>query len=210
MYYCFLKEFNLNNKAFLVINKNKPQWKANLTNLVLQTVKDTPENKKLKSIRIILNSGKIFNSSLWEKLDKPKINKKNPPPIMNLSLKDLPNEQWKPLFGYEGKYVISNKGRVKRLSGWKTGSSFFEEEQILAISLTKIKDKSYLFFRLHGQVRKSSMALSRFLYYCFVEEFDLNDKNLMITNESKLLWDIELSQLLLRSNYSVLNGKNEK
>lgn len=69
--------------------------------------------KKIKSIRIVLNSKKTLNHKLWEKLGKPLIDKKNPPAIMNLSLIDLPNEQWKSLPGYKGKYVISNwKGKT--------------------------------------------------------------------------------------------------
>lgn len=123
---------------------------------------------------------------------------------MNLSLKDLPDEQWKPLPGYKDKYVISNKGRIKRLSGWRIGINFFEEEQIVTINLTKVKDISYLVFRLHEQVHTSSMALPRLLYYCFVEEFDLNDMNIIIVNENSPLWNTDLSKFSLKSSYSVL------
>ncbi|MFP3597929.1 NUMOD4 domain-containing protein [Chryseobacterium sp. SIMBA_029] len=206
LYYCFIKEFDLNSKTNIIINKNKPQWKADASKLILQKAKDPPKDKKLKSIRIIANSGNLFNSFLWEKLAKPKIDKKNPPAILNLSLKDLPDEQWKPLPGYEDKYVISNKGRIKRLSGWRIGIIFFEEEQIVITNLTKVKDSCYLVFRLHEQVRTSLMALPRFLYYCFVNEFDLNDMNIVIVNENTPLWNMELSKFSLKSSYSVLKG----
>lgn len=33
----------------------------------------------------------------------------------NLSLEDLPNEEWKDIVGYEGLYQVSNLGRVKSL-----------------------------------------------------------------------------------------------
>lgn len=33
----------------------------------------------------------------------------------NLSLKDLPNEEWRDVIGYEGSYMVSNLGRVKSL-----------------------------------------------------------------------------------------------
>lgn len=33
----------------------------------------------------------------------------------NLSLEDLPNEEWRDILGYEGAYMVSNMGRVKSL-----------------------------------------------------------------------------------------------
>lgn len=33
----------------------------------------------------------------------------------NLSLEDLPNEEWRDVVGYEGLYQVSNMGRVKSL-----------------------------------------------------------------------------------------------
>ena len=33
----------------------------------------------------------------------------------NLSLEDLPNEEWRDVVGYEGLYQVSNLGRVKSL-----------------------------------------------------------------------------------------------
>ncbi|ANF49956.1 hypothetical protein A0O34_05185 [Chryseobacterium glaciei] len=34
------------------------------------------------------SSGKLLNLSLWRKLGKPEVDKNNPPPCMNLSIKD--------------------------------------------------------------------------------------------------------------------------
>ncbi|MBQ2062175.1 MAG: hypothetical protein II458_05810 [Oscillospiraceae bacterium] len=31
------------------------------------------------------------------------------------SIPDLPNEEWRPIEGYKGKYLVSNQGRVKSL-----------------------------------------------------------------------------------------------
>ena len=147
LYYCFVEKFDLNDKTLVIINENDPQWRLDLSKFVLHSMKDVLEQTAIKSVRIILNSKKIFNNILWEKLGKPKIDKKNPPPIMDLSLNDLPGEHWKPLPGYEGKCVISNKGRVKRLSNWKMGIQFFAEEQIVTINVNKVKDTCYLCFR---------------------------------------------------------------
>ncbi|MBE4947484.1 NUMOD4 domain-containing protein [Chryseobacterium culicis] len=66
------------------------------------------------------NSTRLLNRSLWEKLGGPSIDETNPPACMNLSLKDLPGERWKPIPGFEDCYIISNMGRIKRLAGWTT------------------------------------------------------------------------------------------
>lgn len=34
----------------------------------------------------------------------------------NTSLDDLPNEEWRDVAGYEGRYIVSNLGRIKALS----------------------------------------------------------------------------------------------
>ena len=34
----------------------------------------------------------------------------------NLSLEDLPNEEWRDVVGYEGLYQVSNMGRIKSLN----------------------------------------------------------------------------------------------
>lgn len=37
---------------------------------------------------------------------------------MNMSLQDLPEEEWKSVPGYNNRFPISSKGRIKRTSGW--------------------------------------------------------------------------------------------
>ncbi|WP_449401389.1 NUMOD4 domain-containing protein [Chryseobacterium wanjuense] len=97
----------------------------------------------------------------------PQINKKNPPAIFDLSIKDLPNEYWKSLPGFEGKYVISNKGRIKRLSDWSAGYQFYGEEQIISLNVIK-KDKSrYLYFKLHeGRYKPQNAFTAALLLLC--------------------------------------------
>lgn len=34
-------------------------------------------------------------------------------------IKDLPNEEWKTISGYNGKYLVSNMGRIKSLKNRK-------------------------------------------------------------------------------------------
>lgn len=38
-----------------------------------------------------------------------------PFPFYSLALDDLPGEEWRPIVGYEGRYEVSNLGRVKSL-----------------------------------------------------------------------------------------------
>ncbi|MDN5479748.1 MAG: hypothetical protein L0G39_22715 [Chryseobacterium sp.] len=101
---------------------------------------------------------------------------------------------------------MSNKGRVKRLSGWGAGTHFYGEDQILSLNLTS--DKSYyLYFKVHKKEDKAQKMLLRLLYCCFVEEFDLNNRTLRVVNENQPLWDIDLSKLSLRSMADAFNKR---
>ena len=211
LYYCFIEKFDLKDRNLVIINENDPQWDLDISKLTLQSVTNilTERNKQYAAkVRTVLNSKKVFNDSLWEKLGKPRINKKNPPAIFDLSLRDLPDEQWKPLPGFEGKYVISNKGRVKRLSGWGAGIHFYGEEQVLSLNLTQDKYPK-LYFNLHKKEDVNRKMLLRMLYHCFIEEFDLNNTTLRVVNENQKLWDIDLSKLSLRHMADAFN-KNKK
>lgn len=211
LYYCFVEKFDLKNRRLAVVNESNPQWDIDLSKLSLRPVsyvlQDRNKDFGVIKVRTIFNCKKVFNNSLWEKLGKPHINKKNPPAIFDLSIKDLPGEQWKSLPCFEGKYVISNKGRIKRLSGWRVGYQFFGEDQIISLNVIK-KDRSrYLYFKLHPKENVNPIMLLRLLYYCFVEEFDLNNRTLRIINENEPLWEIDLSKLSLRSLNSLPNEK---
>lgn len=204
LYYYFVKEFDLNDKTLIVINQNEPKWDVDLSKLSLQHTHDTFTKESndghlhiLNKMRVLRNSGEIFNEALWKRLGSPKVDKKNPLAIMNFSLENLPDEIWVPLPGFEGKYAISNMGRIKRLRGWSMGNQFFEEEQIMPLSVNKENTSHHLYFRLHQKVSRNQMILIRFLYYCFVEKFDLKDRSLLVVSRSEALWDIDLSKLSL-------------
>ncbi|WP_261511705.1 NUMOD4 domain-containing protein [Chryseobacterium paludis] len=160
------------------------------------------ENKSVTS--------KVFNKPLWEKLGKPPIDENDPPACMNLSLDNLPGEHWKPIPGLENGYVISNKGRVKRLSGWTTSKNkSFWKEQIMSLNI-RIKagrNKPYFYIRVNHKEHMTMLMISRLLYYCFVEEFDMNDKNLIMVNQSEPLWNLDITKLRLRPRIS---GSKEK
>lgn len=154
-------------------------------------------------------SKKIFNTSLWKKLGKPIIDKNNPPPCLNLSLENIHDEHWKPIPGFDNRFVVSNKGRVKRLSGWTSeGRKIFLKEQILSQIMSINSSRSYSLYCVLRHKRKNTcLTITKLLYYCFVEKFDLNDNTIVVANNNNPLWNIELSNLSLRPIYDVLKGK---
>jgi hypothetical protein len=173
-----------------------------------------PQKKDFLATRInkTLNFKGILNISLWEKLGKPAIDANNPPACMNLSLTDLPGEHWKEIPDFEGQYIISNKGRVKRKNGWAFGSSSktFVGEQIMALKIGNLKNKNiHLSVNLRKNGREISMAVSRLVYCCFVQEFDLSDRRFVINNLNEPKWDIDISMLSLNPIYS-LTHPNKK
>lgn len=94
----------------------------------------------------------ILNIILWEKLGRPDIDIKNPPPVLNFSLYCLPGEDWKPIPHFETRFMISSKGRVKRLSGWTTtGRKIFLQEKILSQLLSTEGDHHSLFMILNHE-----------------------------------------------------------
>lgn len=62
----------------------------------------------------------MLNITLWRKLGNPNIDIKNPPACMNMFLQDLADDKWKFVSGFDSRFMVSNKGRVKRASGWTT------------------------------------------------------------------------------------------
>lgn len=156
-------------------------------------------------------SRQLFNKPLWERLGKPPVDKKNPPPCMNLSLEDLAGEQWKPIPGFESLYLISNKGRIKRLGGWTSNKKAFWKEQIIRIMANvKTPDKCYFYIVPNLNGKLTNIAITRVLYYCFVEEFDLDDKTLAVINENDPLWMLDVSKLSLCKTHTFFKGKGDE
>lgn len=151
----------------------------------------------------------ILNTSLWEKLGHPSIDQNNPPACMNLSLKDLSGEIWKPIPDLEGYFAISNKGRIKRLNTWtENKNKTFWKEHIISLFLDTYSDTNfYLYTNLSHKGKRIQIRLNKFLYYCFVKKFDLNNHSLVIINKNKPLWDINISKLELGSSAYHLNKK---
>lgn len=171
---------------------------------------DTPQQKDFILQKNTDVQQNILNISLWEKLGKPDIDRENPPACMNLSLKNLPGERWKPIPipPYENRFMISDKGRVKRLSGWTTkGRKVFLQEQILSQLVPTEESHRSLFTILNHEGKQKSVTTIKLMYYCFIEKFDLFGKAHIVVNKSKPFWDIDINLLSLQSIHSVLKGK---
>lgn len=113
------------------------------------------------------------------------------PPYVNLQLVDLPGEVWKPFPfpPFDDYYVVSNKGRVKRLAytmqrsdGIMTRLPERIKKQNYSIFINDhTKLKSYvLAFQIKVDKYSQAFSAARIIYYTFVEPFDLSDPNLIV------------------------------
>ncbi|WPO89327.1 NUMOD4 domain-containing protein [Chryseobacterium sp. HR92] len=154
--------------------------------------------------------GRLFNTSLWKKLGRPAVDQNNPPACLNSSLKDLPGEQWKTIPGFDNRFIISNQARVKRLAGWtSSGRTVFLKEQILSQIMSSNTESTYsLYCLVHHKGKNTRITIAKWVYYCFIEQFDIHSKIWVVINKSQPLWDIDVSKLSLKSIYSVLKQKN--
>ena len=61
-------------------------------------------------------------------------------------IKDLPNEEWREIKGYKGKYLVSNKGRIKSLKHRKAKllTAFANNKGYLRVALCKDGQPKYL------------------------------------------------------------------
>jgi hypothetical protein len=91
-------------------------------------------------------------------------------------MKNLENEIWKDIVGYEGKYQVSNLGRIKSLEyviKKSNGKNHTQKEKIRKLSLGK---KGYLFFNLGKKNGKQNiMTVHRAVAISFIE----NKNNLL-------------------------------
>ncbi|RKT00944.1 hypothetical protein [Chryseobacterium defluvii] len=65
----------------------------------------------------------------------------------------------------------------------------------------------YLYIRLNRKEKRTLFMIPRLLYYCFVEQFDMNDRTLVIDNQNDPMWEIDVSKLSLRSFSLLVNQK---
>lgn len=86
-----------------------------------------------------------------------------------LNLEDLPNEEWKPVSGYEGLYCVSNLGRVKMLERKvmaNKSTRIIKEHIIRQIETTK----GYLHVDLWAKNKHTRAAVHRLVLFAFYGE----------------------------------------
>ena len=81
------------------------------------------------------------------------------------------NEVWKNIDGYEGKYQISNLGRVKSLQRW-SGTKYYNREQILNNYVNK--KNGYVYVYLTKNNKSKNIRLHKIVANAFI----LNPNNL--------------------------------
>ncbi len=110
-------------------------------------------------------------------------------PHQNFSLKNIKGEKWKDVPGLEEYFVVSNFGRIKRLEyeiQYKNGAIYILPEKIIKAKKTKAKNKfkkdftQFLINHVTLAGIRYNLTLSRIVYYCFVAQFNLDDKKTVI------------------------------
>ena len=139
----------------------------------------------------------IFNEFLWNALGRPRTSKKSPIPVLNLSLTDMKGERWKPIEGMEGRYLISDYGRVKGCPGMR--GHVWRKEYIQKLGLAGYAGGSVyrLMAQLGGKDKKYGRSVARLVYHHFVKKIDLADKSLRLRYRNGKFWDLHWKNLYI-------------
>lgn len=113
------------------------------------------------------------------------MSKNNLSPHLNLSLKDMPNEEWKPIPGYEGIYEVSNMGRIKSFPKPSNGRKIIILKNIVCCY-------GYYHVNLHKEGISTRKRIHRIVGLSFLE----NPLNLPEVNHKKgKKWDNRAGEL---------------
>ena len=108
-----------------------------------------------------------------------------------LELANMKGERWESVPGFDGEYEVSNFGRIKSLRRWratgKSGRGYYSKEIIRRQHERNgynkfVKEITYTIgiTLKHGGVNTST-STARYVYYAFIEPFDLGDQNILIS-----------------------------
>jgi len=146
------------------------------------------------------DNGDIFNDYLWRALGKPRTSKKNPIHALNLSPVDIKGEQWKVIRGSDGRYLISNYGRVKRSSGFRNGDRPIwtkEYTKRLIPDGSGVRQVSCLLVQLSCNGKKYQQSVGRLVYHHFVKEIELENKKVKIRYRNGKCYDLHWKNLYI-------------
>jgi len=112
-------------------------------------------------------------------------------PYLNLSLIDLRGERWDDVPGFEGAYQVSSHGRIKSVRRWraagKKDGGYYTQEKIRRQGLQQRMNHivGQLTYCLNVGLKRSGRAISRsvarYVYCVFVESFDIDNKDLIVS-----------------------------
>jgi hypothetical protein len=126
-------------------------------------------------------------------------------PFQNLSLTNMKGERWKDIPNLEGYFMVSNLGRVKRLprkfmrtNGKIQTLSEMIITPVIGRSNNKFKGDSLKSLEVNVMINAVNhhFMISRLLYNCFIETFDLNDRGILILNKDCDGLNVNLKNLI--------------
>lgn len=125
-------------------------------------------------------------------------------PYQRLETASLKGEEWRNIAGLEGYFQVSSFGRIKRLEYdllYSDGRVYRKPERIIKPVAMKIHNhfmNDDVYF-LRNTVKLSGItynfSVARLVYYTFIEEFDLEDKSIIILCKKGSELDIRLKYL---------------
>lgn len=134
------------------------------------------------------------------------------PAYQDMTMEDRPGEHWKDIPGFKNCFQISSHGRIKRIArkvqdtqgGVYTLPAMIRKAVVNKDRNFHTQDWTYrLQIVLQYRNRKYSFQVSRLLYHCFVQPFNLKDHTLVVST-------LNLDGLDLRPENLVLLTQSEK
>lgn len=184
--------------------------------------------------------GVLYKGSVWQysKSSKMKANRLQPkaspqinealhlsqeellhiPAVVNTELKNMKGERWKDFPGYEGLYRISNFGRVKALAKISEGGNkkqWYPEaiKKLTAANrkTTSLDNRATLIVTLCKERKKKTLSVARYVFFLFVQSFDLNDRALRVYYRDGNQYNLHYTNLELKNaSWSIQKGITSK
>jgi hypothetical protein len=110
-------------------------------------------------------------------------------PHENLSLNDMPNEKWRQIDGYNGKYFISSVGRIKAITFYKGEPRMM---YIKKLSQRTKTENEYIFTGLSANNTKKSEIIHRLVAKYFIPN---PDKKPFVNHKNGVKWDNRVENL---------------
>ena len=110
-------------------------------------------------------------------------------PYQDLSLKSLPGERWKPIFGLEEYFMVSNLGRIKRMeyeTTYKNGAVHIKGEKIIKPEIrwhyNRYKNDYSAYLTASPIVAgfRYNFGVARLVYCTFVQKINYYDAGFVI------------------------------